>query len=64
MSRDKDVVITLRKLFEDKNLFDIAKDDNAPTIPLKIKEYINRINYINEAKEQINGLRLTPTQKK
>ena len=64
MSRDKDVAINLRKLFEDKNLFDISKDDNAPTIPLKIKEYKNRIKYIREAKEQIHALKLNPSQKK
>lgn len=64
MSRDKDVAINLRTLFEDKILLDITKDDNAPTIPLKIKEYKNRIKYIREAKEPIHALKLQPKQKK
>lgn len=64
MSRDKDVAINLRNLFIDKNLFNIAKDDNAPTIPLKIKEFKNRIKYINEAKQQIDYLKLKDSQKR
>ena len=55
ITKDKKAALQLRKLFTNDNLFDTTQE-NADTIPKKIKEFKNRIEYIKESKILINDL--------